>query len=162
MPRATRCRWHGAACPRARCRTRRRAPPAAPRRPRLRRPPAPRRPRLRVTASTDAGALQKRRAHQERLMARGIGRGLLQLAEPALLEPLLVGHRLLLHVFDVERPSPALVGVEVAFAGKQVGEIPGFVDAAVQPQAADRVVDVRRVAAEKDPALAELLRDALM
>src|SRR5580765_873434 len=35
-------------------------------------------------------------------------------------------------------------------------------DSGVEPEAADRIVDVRRVAAEKDPALAELLRDALM
>ena len=85
----------------------------------------------------------------------------------AFLQPLLVGHGLLLHVLDVERPASIFILVEIgAFASKRtvqkIGEVPGFVDARVQAEAADGIVDMGCIAAEKHPALAEVLRHALV
>src|SRR5207302_7227286 len=86
----------------------------------------------------------------------------------ALLQLLLVRHGLLLHVLDIERPAAPLVGVENRIGSaaqhtvEQAGQVPGFVDAAVEPEPADRVVDVRGIAAEKYPPLAELFCNTLM
>ena len=76
-----------------------------------------------------------------------------------LLEPLLVGDRLLLHIFDIERPAPAVVQIELVFASlataiarQALRQLDAVVNPAVQSQATDRIVDVGRVAGEQDAA----------
>src|SRR5205814_7847351 len=66
-------------------------------------------------------------------------------------------------------PPAALVAIEQLLARlsardavQRFGELHRVVDAAVQAEASDRDVDVRRVAREEHPSLAERLRDALM
>src|SRR5258708_7308683 len=87
----------------------------------------------------------------------------------ALLEPFLVRDGLLLHEPDVDRPAATLVTVEQSLARfppcdpvQRFGELDRVVDAAVQAEAPDRIVDVRRVAREEHPALAEGFRHALV
>src|SRR5262249_46323082 len=67
-----------------------------------------------------------------------------------LLQALLVGDRLLLHVFDVERPPQAIVVVERVGCGfaaddaaQHRGERERVVNAEIQSQPAERVVHVR-------------------
>src|SRR5205807_10320926 len=99
-------------------------------------------------------------ARSSKGFCRPLGMGLVQW--------LLVGHGLLLQVLDIERPAALLVGGEnriwsaAQHPVEQAGQVPGFVDAAVEPEPADRVVDVRGIAAEKYPPLAELFCDTLM
>jgi len=86
-----------------------------------------------------------------------------------LFEQLLVGDRRLLHELDDERPASPLVAIERRFIGlfgrdqmQRVGELHRVVDATVETEAADWIVDVRGIAREKHAALAERRRDALV
>src|SRR5215475_12452412 len=79
-----------------------------------------------------------------------------------LLQPPLVGDRLLLHIFDIERPAEAVVLIEdtrrpfaAQHAAQQRGQFHGVVNPEVETQPAERVVHVGAVAREKDAALAE-------
>ncbi len=74
-----------------------------------------------------------------------------------------------MHEFDVERASAPRVAVEDLFVGLSgnhlmhgVDQLHGVMNAAVKPQAAYRVVHVRRIAGEKDPPLAKRRGDALV
>ena len=86
-----------------------------------------------------------------------------------LFHPLLVGDGLLLHELDVERTAVQVVFVENVLgrlaaddAAEQVAQLDRIVDAEVQAEPAERVVDVRGVAREEHAAFAEACRHALM
>src|SRR6266404_2751604 len=81
----------------------------------------------------------------------------------ALLQPSLVGDRLLLHVLDVERAPASLIGIEVrTWLRQKLREIPRLVDAGIESEPADRIVHVRRIAAQEHAAAPELSRNALV
>ena len=102
-------------------------------------------------------------------MASRVVGHLAELAETALarrrvplLQALLVRDRLLLHILDVQGSSRPFVGIEIdrlmaRSAAQEFRQMPCLVDAAVQAKAADRVVDMRGVAAKEHAALAEAL-----
>ena len=107
-------------------------------------------------------------------MTLGIIRHCAQLGEAfrtlrrlALLEPLLVGDRLLLHILDIQGSSDGFVVVQVGvFAAQNAvqerAQVPRLVDAGIEAEAADRVVDVRRISAKEHPALAKIPCHALV
>src|SRR4051812_4515936 len=115
-------------------------------------------------------ALEKRGATQDRLVshrivghARELGEALLAQRRIGLFEAPLVRDRLLLHILDVERPPAPLVVVEIgALAREELRRVDCLGNARVEAEAADRVIHVRRIAAQEHAPAAELLRDALV
>src|SRR4029450_11439338 len=90
-------------------------------------------------------------------------------AQMLFFQPFLVGDRLLLHVFDIERPTEAIVLVEdmcrrlaAQHAPQQRGQLHGVVNAEVEAEPAERIVHMGAIAREKDAALAERRRNALV
>src|SRR5437899_1336968 len=89
-------------------------------------------------------------------------RGCISWPSSARLQPPLVADRLLLHIFDIERPAETVVLIEdtrrpftAQHAAQQRGQFHGVVNPEVETQPAERIVHVGTIAREKDAALAE-------
>ena len=87
----------------------------------------------------------------------------------AFLEPFFVGDRCLLNKFDIGRAAPPFIPVQERFVGaasddlmQDVRNLHRIVNAAVQSQPANGIVDVRRVTREKYPSLTKLRSNPLM
>src|SRR5262245_28545864 len=87
----------------------------------------------------------------------------------SLLHDALVADRDALHLLDADRATLADVAVKQRGIGlapphtdKLLAEIDGVVDARVEAEPAERVVEVRGIAREQHAAVAEILGDALM
>src|SRR5215470_1672641 len=79
-----------------------------------------------------------------------------------LLKPPLVGNRLLLDVFDVQRPPNSIICIENVgrrllpqHLADEPGQVDGVVDAEVQPKTAERIVDVCSIACKERASFAK-------
>ncbi len=86
-----------------------------------------------------------------------------------LFEAFFVQDRLLLHELNVERASSPRVAIEQIVAGllgnylvQGVDQFHGIMNAAIQSQATDGVIHMRRIAGEKNTAFAKCGGDALV
>ncbi len=102
-------------------------------------------------------------------MLFGIGRGSAQrcvafssCCRVLFLQPLLIGDGLLLHILYVERAPEPVIEIENIWRGlltndpaKQTGQLHRVVDAKIQAQAAERIVDVGCITREENAVFAE-------
>ena len=79
-----------------------------------------------------------------------------------LFQSLLVGDRLLLNIFDVQWPPMAIIAVErvgrrlpADHTSQQSRQLHRIMDTEVEPEPAERVVYMRRIARKEDASLAE-------
>jgi hypothetical protein len=86
-----------------------------------------------------------------------------------LFEPLLVGDRLLLHIFDIDRAAALIIARECLGLGRaaqhgnqQARQFHRIVDPAIETEAADRIVHMRGISGQECAPLTKLRRDALV